>query len=147
MLLSNILAIIAAASVSVATPITLESRETAAQATDRLLFSTPMTTFLEKKRLKNPGTLDWTDDGCSFSPDKPAGYNFLPACKRHDFGYRNYKKQHRCATTDKSKVDVQLSKDLHNVCSVVTPLINKVECLADAELYFVVVSAASLRLC
>ena len=45
--------------------------------TDRLLYSTSMPAFLTAKRNKNPGNLDWSDDGCSNSPDKPAGFNFL----------------------------------------------------------------------
>lgn len=45
--------------------------------TDRLLYSTSMPAFLTAKRNKNPGNLDWSDDGCSKSPDKPSGFNFL----------------------------------------------------------------------
>ena len=46
-------------------------------ATDRLLYSTSMSAFLTAKRNKDPCSLIWTDDGCSNSPDKPAGFNFL----------------------------------------------------------------------
>ena len=48
-----------------------------ASDTDRLLYSTSMPAFLTAKRNKNPGNLDWSDDGCSKSPDKPSGFNFL----------------------------------------------------------------------
>jgi len=58
----------AASSVSAASP---------ASDTDRLLYSTSMPAFLTAKRNKNPGNLDWSDDGCSNSPDRPAGFNFL----------------------------------------------------------------------
>ncbi|MYS14522.1 hypothetical protein GTW73_11240 [Streptomyces sp. SID4982] len=28
-----------------------------------------------------------THDHCTQSPDKPWGYNFIPACDQHDYGY------------------------------------------------------------
>ncbi|KAG0639380.1 prokaryotic phospholipase A2-domain-containing protein [Tuber brumale] len=85
--------------------------------TDRLLYSTGMGAFLTAKRNKNPRNLDWTDDGCSNSPDKPAGFNFLDSCKRHDFGYRNYKKQHRFTEANRKRVDDNFKKDLYKECS------------------------------
>jgi Prokaryotic phospholipase A2 len=51
------------------------------------------------------GQLDWTSDGCSDSPDKPLGFNFVPGCYRHDFGYRNYKKQGRFNETTRKTID------------------------------------------
>jgi hypothetical protein len=33
----------------------------------------------------------WTSDYCSDGPDRPAGFDFRLPCRRHDFGYRNYK--------------------------------------------------------
>lgn len=39
----------------------------------------------------DPYGLRWTHDGCSTSPDQPAGFDFTAACIRHDFGYRNYR--------------------------------------------------------
>ena len=44
---------------------------------ERLLYSTSIGAFLTSKKTKNPNYLDWSDDGCSKSPDKPAGFNFL----------------------------------------------------------------------
>ncbi|KAG0127372.1 prokaryotic phospholipase A2-domain-containing protein [Tuber indicum] len=85
--------------------------------TDRLLYSTAMGAFLTAKRNRNPRNLDWTDDGCSNSPDKPAGFNFLDSCKRHDFGYRNYKKQHRFTAGNRKRVDDNFKKDLYKECS------------------------------
>src|ERR687887_562716 len=34
---------------------------------------------------------DWSTDFCTFSPDRPLGFNFELSCARHDFGYRNYR--------------------------------------------------------
>ncbi|MDT0615352.1 phospholipase A2 [Streptomyces lancefieldiae] len=39
----------------------------------------------------DPYELRWNHDGCSTSPDEPAGFDFKAACIRHDFGYRNYR--------------------------------------------------------
>jgi hypothetical protein len=35
------------------------------------------------------GFLDWSNDGCSNSPDGIGGTSFLGPCSRHDFTYRN----------------------------------------------------------
>ncbi|CAB4692024.1 MAG: hypothetical protein F2659_04050 [Actinobacteria bacterium] len=35
------------------------------------------------------GFLNWSNDGCSSSPDGIGGASFLGACARHDFSYRN----------------------------------------------------------
>lgn len=95
----------------------LTKRETDPEATDRLLFSTSISNFLYAKSIKNPGSLDWTDDGCSNSPDAPAGYNFLPSCQRHDFGYRNYKKQGRFTDANRLRIDNNFKSDLYNQCA------------------------------
>ncbi|WP_268829997.1 phospholipase A2 [Streptomyces roseoverticillatus] len=42
---------------------------------------------------------DWSPDGYSWAPDRSMGFVFQPPCRRHDFGYRNYKKQGRFAAT------------------------------------------------
>ncbi|UNI18398.1 hypothetical protein JDV02_004669 [Purpureocillium takamizusanense] len=81
------------------------------EVTDRYLFDTALSDFLDKSRAKDPATLDWTNDGCSLSPDKPAGFDFLSGCIRHDFGYRNYKAQGRFTLSAKKKIDDQFQKD------------------------------------
>ena len=73
----------------------LEVRETAVQATDRLLFSSTISQFIAARNAKNPAGLDWSSDGCSSSPDNPLGFDFENSCYRHDFGYRNTKAQSR----------------------------------------------------
>lgn len=49
----------------------ITKRETANAATDRLLFSESLSNFLYYKSIQSPGGLDWSDDGCSNSPDNP----------------------------------------------------------------------------
>lgn len=58
---------------------------------DTFNFDIPIGAFLDHKASMTPACFDWSDDGCSCSLDRPAGYDFLPSCYRHDFGYRNNK--------------------------------------------------------
>ena len=58
---------------------------------------------------------DRSDDGCSCSPDELGDFDFLPSCKRHDFGYRNSKDQGRFAQL-KDKIDDKLKRDMYDVC-------------------------------
>lgn len=83
------------ASVAAAPAPPLEARETAVEATDRLVFRETLATFINGRNARNPPTLDWSSDGCSSSPDNPFGFDFLNSCYRHDFGYRNFKAQAR----------------------------------------------------
>jgi len=86
-------------------------------ATDKLLFIVSMDVFLQAKAAKDPPYLIWDDSGCTFSPDKPLGFNFLDSCKRHDFGYRNYKQQDRFTEPNRKRIDDNFKKDLYNECS------------------------------
>ncbi|EGX48146.1 hypothetical protein AOL_s00081g9 [Orbilia oligospora ATCC 24927] len=124
--------------------------------TDGLLFHTPINTFIKNYRNKKfmSPPLDWGSDGCSvpkavakalkINKDKPRGYNFLPSCQRHDFGYRNYKKQKRFNGTSRSKIDSNFKKDMYNVCKQYSGWKSwkGVECRRIADVYFKMV-----RLC
>ncbi|KAF2477757.1 uncharacterized protein BDR25DRAFT_330420 [Lindgomyces ingoldianus] len=88
--------------------------ETIQQATDRLLFSSTISQFEAARNAKDPSTLEWSSDGCSDSPDNPLGFNFLPSCHRHDFGYRNYKIQSRFTSSAKANIDNNFKSDLYN---------------------------------
>ncbi|CAH0020937.1 unnamed protein product [Clonostachys rhizophaga] len=79
--------------------------------TDQILFSITLPAFTTRRNAKNPPTLDWSSDNCSWSPDNPLGFPFEPGCNRHDFGYRNYKKQTRFTTANKLKIDNNFKKD------------------------------------
>ncbi|RPA83003.1 hypothetical protein BJ508DRAFT_413671 [Ascobolus immersus RN42] len=122
----------------------IEKRETAIQATDRLLFSASLSTFTTAKSKKNPSTLDWSDDGCSKAPDSPLGFKFAPRCHRHDFGYRNYKKQKRMNETARKKIDDQFKKDLYAYCDTFSGLKSAqgVLCRRTADIYYAAVRAA-----
>jgi len=88
------------------------------QVTDQYLFSTSLNSF-QTLRAQQPyrDQLDWSSDGCSDSPDNPFGFNFVKACYRHDFGYRNYKKQSRFNETTRLSIDNNFKKDLYEICA------------------------------
>lgn len=99
-------------------PATLEKRETTNQLTDRLMFSTGINIFLwHKERQTSKDVLIWTDNGCNNSPDTPFGFNFKDACKRHDFGYRNYKKQKRFTEANRLRIDNKFKEDMYYFCT------------------------------
>jgi Prokaryotic phospholipase A2 len=99
--------------------ISRDPRPTPEQQTDGLLFLTPMKSFLEAKRAKQPANLIWKDNGCDYlnkiGNGLPYG-NFLYSCQRHDFGYRNYKAQRRCSENQRGKIDENFKKDMFNRC-------------------------------
>jgi hypothetical protein len=58
---------------------------------------------------------DWSTDLCSSSPDQPLGFDFRMPCRRHDFGYRNYKGVSQFPA-NKSRVDDAFYFDMRQVC-------------------------------
>jgi hypothetical protein len=88
------------------------------QVTDQYIFSTSLNGF-QTVRAQQPygGQLDWSSDGCSNSPDNPFGFNFVKACHRHDFGYRNYKRQSRFTETTRLSIDNRFKSDLYTICA------------------------------
>jgi hypothetical protein len=89
----------------------LVQRQTANQITDQYLFSITLPAFTAKRNARDPPTLIWDSDGCSSSPDNPFGFPFVPACHRHDFGYRNYKAQNRFTDAGKLSIDDNFKKE------------------------------------
>src|SRR4051794_6490805 len=59
---------------------------------------------------------DWSTDLCSSSPDRPLGFDFRMPCRRHDFGYRNYKAVSQFPA-NKSHVDDAFYFDMRQVCA------------------------------
>lgn len=106
--------------------------------TDKLLFTDTLSTFLVAKTARDPGNLDWTDDGCSYSPDEPFGYNFLDSCKRHDFGYRNYKAQGRFTDSNRLRIDNNFKSDLYNECAKYSGISSGL-CKGTADTYYAAV--------
>ncbi|MPZ85044.1 MAG: phospholipase [Actinophytocola sp.] len=86
--------------------------------TDQYLFSTSLNSFQTIRSQRPYGDqLDWSSDGCSNSPDNPFGFNLVKACYRHDFGYRNYKRQGRFTESNRLRIDNNFKSDMYTVCN------------------------------
>ena len=105
-----------------------------------LLFSDTMDQFQAARNAKDPSELDWSSDGCTDSPDKPLGFNFLPSCQRHDFGYRNFKAQNRFTDSNKDEIDSNFKIDLYNQCAKGN-IFEEAACKGLADLYYDAVHA------
>lgn len=113
-----------------------------AQKTDEFLFSVSMGTFLDNRAAQPyADQLDWSSDGCSWAPDKPEGFNFLPSCQRHDFGYRNYKRQGRFNEDVRGDIDQNFKDDMYDVCRKYSGLesYKGVICRRTADTYYLAV--------
>jgi hypothetical protein len=88
------------------------------QVTDQYLYTSSLNGF-QTTRAQQPyaSQLDWSSDGCSSSPDNPFGFNFVKACYRHDFGYRNYKRQGRFTAGARLRIDNRFRADMYRVCA------------------------------
>lgn len=92
--------------------------EDAQQLTNQYMYSTSLNQF-QTLRAQQPHSdiLDWSSDGCSNSPDNPFGFNLVKACYRHDFGYRNYKRQGRFTEANRLTIDNNFRDDMYEVCN------------------------------
>lgn len=85
---------------------------------------------------------NWSNDGCSNSPDYPLGLNFKPSCNHHDFGYRNVSQYARGRNeTYRKYVDSRFLSNLKIVCGDVSWLnpTLKAKCYALAYTYYTAV--------
>ncbi|KAL2157083.1 hypothetical protein VTH06DRAFT_7039 [Thermothelomyces fergusii] len=116
----------------------LASRQTLNQITDQYLFQISLPAFTAKRNARDPPSLIWDSDNCSWSPDNPFGFPFEPGCHRHDFGYRNYKAQNRFTDSAKLSIDNNFKSDLYYQCESVSA---KSVCRALADVYYAAVRA------
>jgi hypothetical protein len=77
---------------------------------------------------------DWSTDLCSSSPDRPLGFDFRMPCRRHDFGYRNYKAVSQFPA-NKSHVDDAFYFDMRQVCAAYSG-VSKSTCDGLARTYY-----------
>ncbi|KAF2853484.1 hypothetical protein T440DRAFT_418611 [Plenodomus tracheiphilus IPT5] len=88
-----------------------------AKSTDYLVFQISADTFQERRKNHDGAAgLDWSADGCNHAADRPFGWDFKNSCDRHDFAYRNYKKQGRFSSPNKKKIDQNFKKDMIEQC-------------------------------
>ena len=59
---------------------------------------------------------NWSDDGCSTVDDAPEGFNFLRACQRHDFGYRNHRSVGLSSEQNRERIDMTFWMDMRREC-------------------------------
>lgn len=107
-------------------------------------FQVSMPVFLRARRARvHHNILDWSSDGCSHVSSHPLGFNFLPSCERHDFGSRNYKRQHACNEHIRKEIDDNFHRDMYNVCNKFSGLesFKGVECRRVADTYYLAVRA------
>jgi hypothetical protein len=62
----------------------------------------------------------------------------INSCYRHDFGYRNFKKQARFTKANKARIDSNFKKDMVNQCQVEN---FREACEATATVYYEAVKA------
>ncbi|QBI55637.1 phospholipase [Streptomonospora litoralis] len=87
------------------------------RVTDDYLYGVSLSSFISiRSQAPYDDQLDWSSDSCSWSPDQPIGYDFDPGCKRHDFGYRNYKLQNRFTEAERLNIDRNFRDDLYGIC-------------------------------
>ena len=91
-------------------------------ATDALVAA-PVDAFMAARAVQaGPPGLDWSSDGCSVpvvtEPERsmPQGFDFLPACEHHDFGYRNQKAQGRFTEDSRHALDDRFRAEMGAVC-------------------------------
>lgn len=84
----------------------------------------PINEFMAVKSNKAKRTcwIDWSDDGCTKSPDSGKNFNFRKSCLRHDFAYRNSKRLEAWYRVDgwsyhnKAVADTGFKRDMTNHC-------------------------------
>ncbi|GAA0904800.1 phospholipase A2 [Virgisporangium aurantiacum] len=80
---------------------------------------------VDRQRLYTEFEFDWSTDYCSSSPDQPSGFDFRLPCRRHDFGYRNFRDLD-AFDTYKSRVDGSFLADMLRVCDGEIPVVEQV---------------------
>ncbi|KAB8195306.1 DUF5005 domain-containing protein [Nonomuraea phyllanthi] len=87
---------------------------------------------------------NWSNDGCSYSADKPWIYNkqvdFRKACHRHDFAYRNAKAMGIFGYQVKRYADWAFLQDLYHECDAQLPSSYQRACTFTSNLYYQFVS-------
>jgi hypothetical protein len=77
---------------------------------------------------------DWATDFCTSGPDQPSGFDFRMSCRRHDFGYRNYRRL-GAFSANKSRVDRAFLADMDRKCATYNIFVRPV-CYGIASLYY-----------
>ena len=133
------LALVAVSLVGLAAPGTASAAVTTAQK-QQILYqelgsSSFFNTMYANRGVSPYNTFDWSTDLCSWSPDKPLGFDFTGPCRRHDFNYRNFKANGIWSATNKAKIDTSFNDDMHAVCAKQN-IFKRPACLGLANTYY-----------
>jgi hypothetical protein len=113
---------------------------------ERLLFKSSLTTFIkEADSPRRDNRLDWSTDGCSAPVVGSTGrsFDFYNACRRHDFGYRNYsriKNGTLWTSALRARVDALFKSDMMADCKK-RPVSERTSCTAWMDLFYNMVRA------
>lgn len=113
---------------------------------NKMLFQTSLVAFVkEADSPKHDQRLDWTTDGCSAPVVGSTGrsFDFYNACRRHDFGYRNYSRINGgklWTSALRARVDNLFKKDMMADCKK-RPATEKTSCNGWMDLFYNMVRA------
>ena len=122
----------------------LGNQPTPFEKTSTWVFSTPLREFIAAADdPKHDGQLVWESDKCSAPVLGSAGktYDFTDACRRHDFGYRNFSRIDGGKKWTKSlreRVDRRFLTDMRDSCAA-RKTIERAACRTWADLYYTAV--------
>ena len=114
---------------------------------EHLLYATPISGFIAA--VGGDAWFDWSTDFCSapFVGSTGRSFNFINACRRHDFGYRNLQLLERRYGRDtwnsssRRRVDQQFLADMKSHCRS-RPWYDEPTCFAWAETFYTAVRLA-----
>lgn len=138
MFLASCLVVAASISVTASAPTTQLPVE---DAVTTLVFRTPLKEFLDvaDANRRDP-RLDWSTDGCSapFIGGSGLSFDFVDACRRHDFAYRNYPRMQKgrlWTSRLRARVDDVFHRDMLDSCRA-RPATTRVRCRTWADVFF-----------
>ncbi|MCX6518272.1 MAG: phospholipase A2 [Actinobacteria bacterium] len=108
---------------------------------ETFVFRTPLATFISTADSPTrDARLDWSSDGCSAPIIESTGrtFDFRNACRRHDFGYRNYSRLDngtKWTSALRARVDAVFLKDMHADCAR-RPRVVRASCTLWAQTFY-----------
>jgi hypothetical protein len=108
---------------------------------DMYVFRMPLATFISAANSPtHDSRFDWSSDGCSAPIIESTGrtFDFRNACRRHDFGYRNYSRLDngtKWTPALRARVDAVFLKDMHADCAR-RPRVVRASCTLWAQTFY-----------
>jgi hypothetical protein len=97
-----------------------------------------MAEFQSARHARSPSCFDWYSNACTFSPDRPLGFNFIPPCQRHDSGDTNSANKIQWNPINKARTDWSSRTDMWAVCDKLTGwknVLKRATCMVVANKY------------